>query len=507
MTTGADLPAPARNPRGTMETAASPAGGETAGTSRPIAGLLPLVAGAVIFLVLILAGANLLNDPDTYWHIATAEWIFANGFPTTDSFSSTYAGEPWIAKEWLSQVLYALAFRLGGWTGVVALAAAAFAATIALLARALERTLASIEVITCLCAAFMLAAPHVVARPHLLVLPVVLCWTAGLVRALDGDGKPPFLILPLMTLWANLHGSFLLGLLLAGAAALESLVAAAPGTRRKVFAAWSLFGIAAVAAACVTPYGLGTAAAALDVLRLGDLLPAVDEFRPPDFSKPSPLEFILLAAIGVAVWRGVRLPPVRILVILGLVHLALSGERYAETLGLLAPLYLAAPLARQFPEMASKAPKARADGRSVIAGLVLLAVAAVAVAGFARTDPSPNARISPVAAVAAIKAANVGPVLNDYDFGGYMIAARLPTFVDGRAELYGETFLLRYRNAVLLSDLAGLIRILDEYGIRATLFSPAIPIVAWLDREPGWKRLYADGIAVVHVRTGEAAPN
>ena len=82
----------------------------------------------------------------------------------------------------------------------------------------------------------------------------------------------------------------------------------------------------------------------------------------------------------------------------------------------------------------------------------------------------------------------------------------MPTFVDGRAELYGQDFLLRYRNAVLLSDLAGLIRLLDEYRIDATLLSPRLPAVAWFDREPGWKRLYADGRAVVHIRTGGMAP-
>jgi hypothetical protein len=474
-------------------------------TAVPFAGLVPLAAASLTFVVLAMAGAKLLNDPDSYWHIVTALWIFDHGFPESDPFSFTYAGEPWIAKEWLSQTLYALAYRSGGWTSAAALAAAAFAASFAIAARALERNLAPIAVAIFLSVAFMLAAPHALARPHLLVMPVMVLWTAGLVRALDEDGRPPVMVLPLMLLWANLHGSFLLGILLAGAAGLEAIVAAPRDERLRRLLQWSLFGLATLALACLTPYGTGTAIAALKVLTLGDLLPAVIEFRPPDFSKPHPLEFVLLAGIGLAMWKGFRLSPVRILVILGLVHLALGGERYGETFGLLAPLYLAAPLARQFPHLAAGG-EATPDRRTAIAGLIALLIAVAALVGLARIAPTPAASVSPVSAVAAIKEAGLRRVLNDYDFGGYMIWVGLPPFVDGRAELYGADFLLRYRNAVLLSDLPGLVRLLDEHKIGATLLSPRLPAVAWFDREPGWKRLYTDDVAVVHVRTGKAAP-
>ena len=47
-------------------------------------------------------------------------------FPTVDSFSHTFAGQPWIAKEWLSQLLYFTAYSAAGWAGVMLLALAAF---------------------------------------------------------------------------------------------------------------------------------------------------------------------------------------------------------------------------------------------------------------------------------------------------------------------------------------------------------------------------------------------
>jgi hypothetical protein len=94
-------------------------------------------------------------------------------------------------------------------------------------------------------------------------------------------------------------------------------------------------------------------------------------------------------------------------------------------------------------------------------------------------------------------------VLNDYDFGGYMVRAGLRPFIDGRTELYGAAFTSRHFRAVTLADLPDFLKLLDEYRIAATLLSPETPAVALLDRLPGWKRLYADDIAVVHVR---AAP-
>jgi hypothetical protein len=56
---------------------------------------------------------------------------------------------------------------------------------------------------------------------------------------------------------------------------------------------------------------------------------------------------------------------------------------------------------------------------------------------------------------------------------------------------------------VTLTDLPDFLHILDEYRIGATLLSPQTPAVAFLDRLPGWQRIYGDDIAVVHVRTSE----
>jgi hypothetical protein len=131
--------------------------------------------------------------------------------------------------------------------------------------------------------------------------------------------------------------------------------------------------------------------------------------------------------------------------------------------------------------------------------LVLLLVPATAMLAQMRAyEPSP--RVTPTGALAAVKAAGAGRVLNDYNFGGYLVYAGVPTFIDGRTELFGADFLLRYVRDTQLRDIPDLLKLLDEQRIDATMLMPSTPAVAFLDRLPGWTRLYADDPADVHVR-------
>jgi hypothetical protein len=110
-----------------------------------------------------------------------------------------------------------------------------------------------------------------------------------------------------------------------------------------------------------------------------------------------------------------------------------------------------------------------------------------------------------VAAVEALKASKAQRVFNDYDYGGYLIYAGVAPFIDGRSELYGSDFIKRQWRAIMLRDLDDFLRLLDEYNIDSTLFAPSVPAVALLDRLPGWRRIYADDLAVVHMRGAGAA--
>ena len=466
---------------------------------------LPLWVAAAIYALLVAVGGMLLNDPDVYWHIATAQWIVEHrAFPHVDIFSWTVPGAPWIAKEWLSQLLYAGAHAVAGWSGVVVLAAAAIATAFALLAHFLLQKLAPRPALTLVGAGFVLAAPHLSARPHALALPLMVIWAGVLMNAVDRRRLPPLALVPVMTLWANMHGSFTLGLALVAPLAFEAWWSAG-AERRETTLQWLRFGALALLAACVTPYGPEPILVAWRMLGLGQILTLINEWQPQNFGHIGGFEACLLLGMGFALYRGIVLPPLRIVMLLGLFHLALSQTRHVDVLGLLAPLVLAQPLAAQVGSAEERADDSSASSPGRASGLLAACLAALtfALAGIGHWAPGPQ--ITPVGALAAIKAHNAGPILNDYDYGGYMIYAGARPFIDGRTDqLYGEAFLVRYYRDVSLSNVDDFVHLLDEYHIGATLLFPTTAAVGLLARMDGWQRVYADNVAVVHVRRAAA---
>jgi hypothetical protein len=477
----------------------------TAETASPMRGLLPLWIGVGIYVLLLLVGNRLLMDPDTLWHVTVGQWILDHrAVPETDVYSFTMRGQPWISMYWVAQVLYAKAYSMFGWSGPVVLAAAGSAATFALLAKFLSRHLSASTTTVFVAAALALTAPHLLARPHVLALPVMVAWVGGLIAAADRRDAPSFWLLPLIALWANLHGGFVLGLMLVAPIALDAVVSADAASRKSLALRWAVFGLAALVAACCTPYGWNSMLEPEKVLTLGSALPLVTEFRPVDFGSLGTFEICLLLGIGFALLRGIQLPPTRILLLLGLLHMALFQSRATEILALLAPLVLAVPLAKQIGgaevSNSSAAPPPR--------GLLFAGVAIVLMAGTvvyaSVTRFEPNARQSPVAAVATLKKMNFTRVFNDYDFGGYLIANGVAPFIDGRAEIYGEKFFVDHNAATGLMEPEKLFRLLDEYKIEATLMRTQSPATKLLDHIDGWQKVYADDIATIHVRKAGA---
>jgi len=477
----------------------------------------PLIVGLVIFLFLMNAsGLPLLADPDTHWHIAVGDWIIANrAMPRVDTFSFTFAGQPWIAKEWLSQLAMTVAYHAGGWGGVTALAAAAVAATFALLLRLLLGDLKAPVAILFTAAALVMMEPHFLARPHVLAFPVTLVWIAGLVRAVEERRAPHWALLLAMLAWANLHGGFTLGLLMCGAFALDALVGARDRVERKaLFLGWLKFGVASVLAACITPYGPESILVTLRIFSLGDALSTIAEWKPPNFQSQPMQELILLVALYLALSRGLKLPLVRLLIVLGLTHLFLRYARNAELLATFLPLVIAPVLARQFPSLKSGAAAAAGNalmrrvvalaqpaGRGAIAAALVVAI--VFTAGMIRFAAiAPPAAVVPQAALDYARDNGLlkGRVFNSWNFGGPLIHAGIPTFIDGRGELYGGDFIRLYAHLTGLRGTESLEQTLDYYKIDWTLLDKDWPVNKLLAHLPGWRQAYGDDQATIFVR-------
>jgi hypothetical protein len=451
------------------------------------------LAALAVFAVTAFA-PGVLNDGDTYWHISAGRWMLAHhSVLAADPFSYTMAGAPWHAQEWLSEIAMALGYGAGGWSGVLLLSAVAAGAAAGVFAFHLSRHLSSTPLLLSIAAGLACMAPSLLARPHLLALPMLAIWTAGLVTARDEGRGPSWWLLPVMTMWANLHGGFMLGLALVGALGLEALFE----TRRwRHFGEWVLFGVAAALAAMLTPHGFDGLLFPFRLMAMGGLS-HIGEWQSTSFTTLQPLEIAILLALFVFATRGVKLPALRFAIALVFLHLALQHARHQIVFAIVAPMLLAKPLGDAFAGVGTVKLPGTVSRHAIVlvAGLSILLLGGLRLAlPVVRTDDP----VSPVSALAHVpRALAKAPVLNDYAFGGYLIFNGIRPFIDSRADLYGDAFLDRYAR-IVTPDKGALEDALRQYGIRWTILRTASPANALLDAMPGWHRIHADRFAVVH---------
>jgi hypothetical protein len=463
---------------------------------------LGLAAIALFLFTLAAFSPQVLGDGDTWSHVATGEWIIAHGAaPRADPFSHSMPGAPWTAHEWLSEVLLALALRVGGWSGVVLLTSAAAATAALIVGLTAARQLRGAPLVLTVAIGLSLVTANLLARPHVLALPLAAAWGAGLLAARDRGRAPPIGLAGLIIAWANMHGGFIFGLLLIGPFALEAVTEAPVGARLLAARAWATFALAALAVALINPYGIDAFLLPFRLMSVENLS-RISEWRPQDFSHIGTMELALLTLLGLTLIRPFSMPPIRAALLIALVAMALQHSRHQVLLGILAPMLLARPIAAAIG-MGSAGEEGRRIARIALTATVAAALAiggARLIAPIERTDGA-SAPISALRAVPPELRAK--PVLNDYAFGGYLIFEHVRPFIDGRAELYGDAMMSLY-GRLQAGDEADVESALKRYGIAWTIFAPDSRMVAILDRKPGWRRLYADATAVVHV--GDGAP-
>ncbi|MGH7013512.1 MAG: hypothetical protein ACREEL_05050 [Stellaceae bacterium] len=472
---------------------------------------LPLLVALAAFVAVLAAGIGLMNDPDIYWHIVVGRWILAHhAVPHVGIFSGSKPAAPWVPHEWLAETIFAPLYDSWGWNGMALATAAAFAAALALLMRALLRFLEPIHALAAVGVAWGMMLPHLLARPHILALPILVAWFAALVEARERNRAPPLWLAALMTLWANLHGGYMLGLAFAALFAGEALLLAPnAASRLAALKQWSLFGAVALAAALLTPNGLAGLWMPFHLMQMKFALSTIVEWQAPNFQHVQPLEIWIMLALALALGFGVRLPPTRLAMTLLLLHMSLTHQRNGDVLGIAVPLLLAPAVGELIRARSGRRHAAALDGvfadlagGASLRGTVATGLFAAAIALLFLQHPlarKPDA-YTPVAALDyAVAHGFTGPVMNEYGFGGYLIFNGVKPFIDGRAELYGDAFIKRYAEATagISEELPAL---LDQYRITWTMFGAKDPAVTLMDRLPGWKRAYADDIAVIHVR-------
>jgi len=255
-----------------------------------------------LFLGLALTSARIVlisADSDPALHRRLGEWMIQNrAVVREDNLLHTHHG-PFVSMEWLSDVFFAAAGRVCGWNAVVLIAATTIATCFwmlhrQLLAEGCDAILATVLVLVAMLACSM----HWLARPliftHLLTL--VFAWQLRSFQRGRVSARQMFLLLPpLMVLWVNLHGGFVLGLLLLAMYAVGSTLSALrqSASRNKSRVLTTLF-FACGAASLVNPNGWKLHLHILGFLRSPELSSVTTEFASPNFHTVGMHGFLLL---------------------------------------------------------------------------------------------------------------------------------------------------------------------------------------------------------------------
>lgn len=470
---------------------------------------LMVLLWVVVFIVM---RERLMMEPDLWWHIKSGEWIWLNGaFPTVDPFSHSFAGQPWIAKEWLSQIVYFAVYSVAEWNGVMLLALMAVGLGAGVLYWSLSETLHPLYAAAACILALMLATPSFTVRPHLLTLALFIIWTHQLFSASQRHSAPHLALLPLLVLWANLHAAFTMGFVIAFFAFLD-FIERTRFSHRDEFVKWLIFLALCPLVTLIHPYSWQAILATWTVVGPNEAVPLIDEWRPFNAQTDIVLHVVLLGLIFMSVAAGFRLGIAKSLLTVLLLHLFLTHLRYGYFLFPVLAIMAAPEVAWQFPRLSAAQWRTQPRDAVETAASRFFTPLAAAIAGalillsglqafVLRAAPKEDVAIT--AAIAYAKSNGMTEnVMNHYNFGGQLIFNDIKTFLDGRTDqLFLGGFTENFAHGPTEKD--ELAEALRQYDIGWTLFPPGDARVAMLDTLRGWRRVYSDEYAAIHLR-GEA---
>ena len=296
-----------------------------------------------VFAYAFFFAARPLNDADFWWHLKTGEYILnTHTIPKTDFFSFTNYGRAWVAHEWLSEaIFYAVYSRFGFNVLIVVFAVLAALAFWIAFKRSdshplIGGTAALIGVWSVI--------PGIGVRPRVFTLLLSSVFLALLARHVRrGVGREVWWLVPLMVLWVNLHGGFLIGLVLIVITIVGvPLDAWARGERFKTV--WPQFKILSLVLICcslgllLNPHGIWIYKFPFEIFLSPVQQQTVNDWFSPDFHKPEavPLFLIIFLTIAALALSRKRVRISELLLFLSTLYMTLKSQRHVAILALVA---------------------------------------------------------------------------------------------------------------------------------------------------------------------------
>ena len=497
--------------------------------------LLPSLSGwlwLLFFVGLSLSDWRLVlinADGDACLHWRIGNWMIEHhAVIRADQFSHTRLHAPLVSKDWLSEIAFAAAGNALGWNGVVLLSAALIATNLYLLHRLLLKEGNELVLSTSLVLlAAMACSSHWLARPHLIthLLTLIFLWH---LREFDRERITAMALaawlIPLMILWANLHGAFFTGFVLISVylAGYCFIARKSIGARTKI-RALAVVLTGCLLASLINPNDWKLHAHILEFLRTPLVANFTNENRSPNFHVSGMTGFLLqlLVLAGMLIVVRPRLNAVEVLLIGVWGYFALHSARNAPIFAIVVTPILAehlngflraAPSSRLMTLYRKVSANVTALDRGANGGIVIALVALTILATSAKPRllggaPLVSTEILttrfPVAAVKYLESKPQvvkGEMFNDYGWGGYLMLV-MPghkVFVDGRNDFYGPDLIREFDSVNQMHP--GWEAVLQKYGVGWTILPRAHALNNLLALRTDWRLIYTDEVAIVYGR-------
>jgi hypothetical protein len=485
-------------------------------------------APAIVLLSIAIADVARVADPDLWGHIVFGRLFLQVGPVSHDPFNYSVPGNPWTVHEWLAEVLMALTYDVCGIPGLRLWKLACTSITIGMLAIAAAETGAELAIQAgVLIAAAVALIPLMQFRPQLYTYVLLASLMALLTRDNYRRRAPIWLAIPMLGLWANLHGGFIIGVavlaLYAGVTGVVEVIDG-HGLERAV----RLTGVtgASALATLVNPYGfrawthvLGAFHNPVTRKEMVDWQPLIAVIASSHGTHSGIVFFILVAGI-IAVLaiaflitpRGGDLALVMIAAMMGAAAFDVVRNMPLGVIAAVAPLARHLHLiAQKFPQtQASEIAHTRSHQFSWLGQILLIAAALTLILGSGGllSPRIPAAMDYPCGAIAYMRSHQLrGNVLARFEWGQYVLFHLGPPsriFVDGRIDLvyppavisqYLDFFTGRSRGA----------RILKDYPHDYVLMPPGLPADVTMATRTDWRPIYRDSVAVLYARADAVA--
>jgi hypothetical protein len=498
-------------------------------------------APALVLLLIVVANSGQWADPDLWGHLRYGQAALTSGHViANDPYSYSAPGSVWRDHEWLTEIVMAVAYNNFGVVGLKLWKFACVAATVVLTALAMAETGASATIqLNLLGVAALAMVLQNQFRPQLFSFMLLAATLALLARDNYRGRAPVWLMIPMMALWSNLHGGFIVAIAALGAysgvVGLQDLIAGRGFARalRLGLITW-----AGTMATLISPYGFGAWRVVIHALKNNAAHPIISDWQPLmrttiaqwQANPPTVIFFVCGIAIMAAFVitfactpRDGDLPLVAIAAIMTVG--AIAAVRNMP----LAAIACMAPTARHFELIAARwrgrnitspsikegaAAAPRVDQSSMAqSGLrpwlgITVAIVLAAVTGMFSPWLAVDVREYPIGAVTFMKQHHIyGNVLGNFVWGQYLIWHLEPdskVFMDGRYDtVYPQPIIDQYLEFVSGQPAGS--KVLRAYPHDLILMPLKTPVVSMMESAPGWKLVYRDGNCELFARADSAA--